>query len=263
MAKDIYKLHVVERGKGRPVILLHGGLSTHRYWNDVAALLEDKRHLLLPDLLGFGSSPKPREAEYSLGQFIACLDHTFEAYDFKEPPVLAGHSMGALIALRWAANQPERFAGVVLSSPLFFEESRFYQQMASIALEGRWLTNKFLAKTITKVMGLTGLVPTPLARLVRSRPRHVMEDVTRQRFYVYRKVLRNNYFGKEVIEDLKNLKPPVRILVGERDPMANHVIEELENLCKINKRCNMMTMPGAHQLPLEHPEVIADAISSV
>lgn len=263
MTKDIYKLHVVERGKGRPVILIHGGFSTHRYWNDVAVLLEGKRRLLLPDLLGYGKSPKPRRAEYSLKQFVACLQHTFEQYDFSERPVLVGHSMGGLVALRWAAEQPELFSGLVLTSPMLYEPSGYHQQVASLMLEGKWLSNKALARMVTGIAGMASFVPTPVARLVRKLPRHVAEDATRQPFYVYRQLVKNTYFTPDALKDLQKLTIPIRIVLGDKDHMTNHAHEKLQHLCKSSKYCAIQTVPTAHQTPLDHPEVIADVISSV
>lgn len=266
MSDQAYKLHVVERGPktGRPVILLHGGLSTHRYWNRVSELLESKRRLLLPDLLGFGRSPKPRRASYSLEQYIACLEHTFASYDFDEPPVLAGHSMGANIALRWAAGRSDMFSGVVLSAPLFFEQTKLHQQVASLPLEGKWLSSRTLARMVTFAMGLAGLVPSRLAtRFSNGRPHYVMEDVTSQSFFVFRKLLKNAYFRDDVMTELKQVKSPVRVLIGDKDLIANQATDELEELCKRNKHCELQVLSGSHQILLEHPKTVAQAIKSL
>jgi pimeloyl-ACP methyl ester carboxylesterase len=264
MSKKIYKLHVVERGKGRPVILLHGVLSTHRYWSEVAALVESKRRLLLPDLLGFGASPKPRRAQYSLKQFVDCLEHTFEAYDFAEKPVLAGHSMGASIALRWAVEQPDKFRGLVLSAPLLFEKSRFHQQMASLPLDGKWLDNKTLAKLITYAIGLAGVVPVGVAvRFANGRPRYVMEDVTRPKLYVFRKLLRNVYYHEDVLAELRQLRIPTRILIGDQDWITIHSLKKLEKLCQESPFCQLEMVKGSHQILLEHPKTVARAIVSL
>ncbi len=264
MVKNIYKLHVVERGQGPPVILLHGGLSTHRNWTEVAASLDDKRRLLMPDLLGFGGSPKPRRADYSMAQMLACLEHTFDEYTFKQPPVLAGHSLGANIALRWALERPDSFAGLVLSAPLLFNQSEFYQQMATIPLEGRWLANKTLARLVTFALSLSGLVPTRLAaHFAGGRPRYVMEDVTNQRFFVFRKLLKHTYFRDDVLTELHQLKLPSYILIGDEDRLANHALVELETLCKKNAFCQLQVFPGSHQILLEHPQEVAKLILSV
>jgi len=262
--KDVYTLHVVERGKGRPVILVHGMMSTHRYWLEVAKLLEPKRHLWIPDLLGFGESPKPRKARYDLEQIMDCLEHTMGQHQFQESPVLVGHSMGAVIALHWAVQHPEHFCGVVLSSPTLFEPDQFHQQMATIALQGRLIKNKTFARIVTTVMGLTSVVPAPLAaQIVRYWPRPMVEDATRHRLYVFRKIMKNARFSDAIFKDLRAVQLPTRILVGEQDFTVSHALKELRDICRTNKNCTLQTVPAGHQLPIEHPETVAKVILSV
>ncbi|HTE57452.1 MAG TPA: alpha/beta hydrolase [Verrucomicrobiae bacterium] len=261
---NAYKLHVFERGQGRPVILLHGVLSTHRYWDSVVEMLEPRRQLLAPDLLGFGASPKPRRAAYSPEQMVACLEETFRRYHFKQPPVLAGHSYGANIALLWALHRPERFSGLVLSAPLFFEKDLLHQQLATIALEGKWLTSKALARMVAFGLSLSGLVPTRLAmRAAHDRPRSVIEDVTSQRFYVFRRMQKHPLYRQEVVADIQKIHIPTRILLGDKDLIASRAIVDLETVCQTNTMCRVQVLPGSHQVLLEHPEVVAKTILSV
>ncbi|HTE21451.1 MAG TPA: alpha/beta hydrolase [Candidatus Limnocylindria bacterium] len=256
-----YDLHVVEQGTGRPVILLHGIVSTHRYWEEIVGLLADKRKLITPDLLGFGESPKPRKGVYDLDQYIACLEQTFKQYHFSEPPLLVGHSMGAIIALRWTLLHPEKFSGLVLCSPVFLEESRFYQQIASIPLEGRLLASKFWAKTVSLAFGRAGLFPSRVAvRLVRRWPRHVMEDATQHRYYVFRKLLKNKHFMDKVLDDLRHLNLPLTILIGKRDPTSHHALDKAREVCQANGACVIQVLDTGHQLPLEQPAAVAEVI---
>lgn len=268
-----YKLHVAERGptpdstgqgSGRPVIMLHGIVSTHRYWASVTELLQKERHLYLPDLLGFGDSPAPRQGLYTLEQYIVSLDRTFENYKFREPPVLVGHSMGALIALHWAALYPERFSGLVLVSPVFIDESRLHQQVASLALEGRYLAHRFLARIVTLLIGLAGLLPTRLATwLNRKWPKHVIEDATRHRYHVFRKILKNKHFTEHVLDDLARVNLSLRILIGEHDPMSHHALSDVEKVCSPKKDCHIQSLDAGHHVPLEEPEIVANTILSV
>jgi pimeloyl-ACP methyl ester carboxylesterase len=259
-----YKLAVFEEGKGRPVILLHGMVSTHRYWQDIVERLAGKRRLIMPDMLGFGASPKPRKATYDIDELIASLERTLKNYRFKQPPVLVGHSMGAVVALRWAREKPEKFSGLVLSSPTFFQKNLFHQQLASIAVEGHLLANKLLAKSITTLMGLAGLIPSPLAtRIARSWPKHVIQDATRHRYYVYKKIVKNALYMEDVLDDLKAVTIPTHILLGEGDLVARHALSQVRSICRKSKQCHLHVLSGGHQIPLEHPETVAKIIASV
>lgn len=46
-------------GSGSPTLLLHGLLGSNRYWGGAFDRLADQGLLLVPDLLGFGASPRP------------------------------------------------------------------------------------------------------------------------------------------------------------------------------------------------------------
>jgi haloacetate dehalogenase len=48
------------RGKGPPLLLLHGFSSTHVMWHPVASQLADKFTLIIADLPGYGWSDMPR-----------------------------------------------------------------------------------------------------------------------------------------------------------------------------------------------------------
>jgi len=55
-------MHVVERGRGRPVLLLHGNPTWSFLWRKVAARLPpDRYRVVMPDLVGLGLSDKPRD----------------------------------------------------------------------------------------------------------------------------------------------------------------------------------------------------------
>ena len=69
------------------------------------------------DLLGFGESPAPDDATYTIAEHEAALARTIDSLRLREPFVLVGHSMGSLIAARYAATHPRRLRKLVLVSP--------------------------------------------------------------------------------------------------------------------------------------------------
>jgi pimeloyl-ACP methyl ester carboxylesterase len=108
-------LHVARAGTPdaeRVVLAVHGVTGSLMAWRTVARELDDRICLLAPDLRGRGQSrrlPGPYGLAAHVADLIAVLDHVGAP-----SAVLVGHSMGAFVALRVAAEHPERALGVVL-----------------------------------------------------------------------------------------------------------------------------------------------------
>ena len=95
-----------------PVVCLHGITAQHRAFNAAARYLGPSRGLIGVDLRGRGDSDKP-ESGYGLethaSDVVRVLDHLG-----LDQAVLAGHSMGAFVALKTALASPDRVRALVL-----------------------------------------------------------------------------------------------------------------------------------------------------
>jgi pimeloyl-ACP methyl ester carboxylesterase len=98
--------------RGAAVVCIHGLTANHTCWASIADVLSPAHRLIAYDLRGRGESDKP-ETGYSLAHhgddLLALLDH----FGLRKA-VLLGHSLGAGIALRFAALHPERVAKLIL-----------------------------------------------------------------------------------------------------------------------------------------------------
>src|SRR5829696_9168399 len=107
------ELAIWRAGEGPdPVVCLHGITAQHRAFNAAARHLSPLRGLVGVDLRGRGDSGKP-ESGYGLeahaADVVRVLDHLG-----LEDAVLAGHSMGAFVALKTALEFPDRVRALVL-----------------------------------------------------------------------------------------------------------------------------------------------------
>ena len=101
-------------GEGPPLVLLHGlgGMATN--WRLIAPALASERRVIVPELPGHGGSA-PLGGATTLDPFAEAVLVVLEA-EHAMPAPWAGHSLGALVALRAAALQPDAVTGVVLAA---------------------------------------------------------------------------------------------------------------------------------------------------
>jgi len=124
-------LDFVEIGDGpRKMVLIHGLAGSARYWTGRVASLRPDHTLLIPDLLGFGQSPKPR-ARYDLDDHLAALAPLIVRRGFDTGRALiVGHSLGTVIALGVAGRHPAWFQGVVLiGMPVFRDRAEAVERL--------------------------------------------------------------------------------------------------------------------------------------
>ncbi|MEU9143964.1 alpha/beta hydrolase [Streptomyces sp. NPDC048349] len=114
------RVHYVEHGTGRPVLVLHGAGVDHReaeacfepVFDGVAGMRR-----IYPDLPGMGRTPAPvtlRSAEDVLGTLLDFADGVAGGAAY----LLIGHSAGAYYAQAMAARRPAQVAGLALVCPL-------------------------------------------------------------------------------------------------------------------------------------------------
>lgn len=111
-------LHVAaDEGAGPTVILLHGIASSTATWKYVLPMLVPGRRCISIELLGFGRSPAPADARYTVEEHVAAIGRTIRSLRLDGPFTLVGHSLGALLAARYAAMHNGQVDHLVLVSP--------------------------------------------------------------------------------------------------------------------------------------------------
>ena len=107
---------------GKTVVLLHGKNFCGATWEETIGPLRDAGYrVVVPDQIGFCKSSKPQAYQFGLHQ-LAANTHALLASIGAERPIVVGHSMGGMLAMRYALMYPREMAGLVLVNPIGLED---------------------------------------------------------------------------------------------------------------------------------------------
>ncbi|MFC6197562.1 alpha/beta fold hydrolase [Ponticaulis profundi] len=115
------------------IVLMHGKNFNGAYWEETARYLNAKGYgVLIPDQIGFGKSSKPRAYQYSFNQLAANTRDLMTELGI-EKAVILGHSMGGMVASRFALSYPEQTEKLVLVNPIGLEDYLDYTTYPTIS----------------------------------------------------------------------------------------------------------------------------------
>ena len=116
---DGYRVHYVDEGPktAEPVLMLHGEPSwSYLYRKMIPPVVDAGHRVIAPDLIGFGRSDKPADIGTHTYLFhVEAMTKLIEALDLTNITLVV-QDWGSLIGLRVAAENPERFARIVLGN---------------------------------------------------------------------------------------------------------------------------------------------------
>jgi len=103
---------------GPPVVFLHGIPTWSFLWRDVAPALATDRHVIVPDLVGYGNSAMHDGFDRSIRAQEAVLADLVAEHD---TVALVGHDIGGGVALRYASHRPDAVDALVLSNAACYD----------------------------------------------------------------------------------------------------------------------------------------------
>jgi pimeloyl-ACP methyl ester carboxylesterase len=115
---------------GQAVVLLHGLNFFGEYWaGTIDALTQEGFRVIVPDQIGFGRSSKPVIA-YSFQKKAANTKKLLEMLEI-EKAAIVGHSMGGMLAARFAFSYPETTSHLVLVNMIGKQDFRLTRPWSS------------------------------------------------------------------------------------------------------------------------------------
>ncbi len=205
-----------ERGKGTPVVLLHGWNATSKQWLHNLKALAQRHRVIAPDLPGHGDS---EEGDLScdldgMADFLESFGKALRLAPFH----LVGHSLGGCVALRYAATRPATVKKLVLvSTPT---------RRASIGLRAYLpglphlvsVAYRYRSEALLKWMFYRGLHKPEYQDLafVRANVRAAMKN-SRLALAAMARTAR----GLDLTEELRACGNPTLIVFGDKDKSVN------------------------------------------
>jgi len=244
---DGAELAYSESGSGSPpVIFIHGWQGDGTVWRDVIDALGSGVRSITVDLRGSSESRGAR-GPYRLERFAADLRELIESRHFA-PAVLAGHSMGATVALRLAADAPRLVGGLVLIAPVpasggeYSAKGEAYLRATAgdpVAVRN-WLARTFAAAPAEAV----------LERLCAAAAK-TDREVALECF--------ESWAHADFAEETRAIEAPALVIAPEHD-LPDSVERKVAALLPNAK---FVVLPGAaHYAILEKPREIAELIRS-
>jgi pimeloyl-ACP methyl ester carboxylesterase len=264
-------VHVMETGRGRPVLMLHGNPTWGFLYRKVAQILALRGfRCIMPDLVGLGLSFKPRDARWhTLDNHAHVLGALVEGLDLQDM-LLMVQDWGGPFGTLMASHQPHRTTGLVVMNtvlgpprqgfnPALFHRVAQLPLVSDVLFRGLGMPQGALWMAQGDKLSIRGRVsrayrfplsglgqnvaPLALARLVPDALTHPSIPAL-QRCQQW----------------CEGFRGPRAIVWGARDPVLGRALKRVQQ-----------TLPGAalsltqggHFLQEEVPEVIADAASYV
>lgn len=220
------------KANGRTVVLLHGKNFCGATWEETIKVLSGEGYrVIAPDQIGFCSSSKPRGYQFSFGQLASNTDALLESLKVEKATVI-GHSMGGMLAARYALAHADRVEQLVLVNPIGLEDwqaegvpyvtvDQLYQGELKTSYEGiKNYQLKFYYNGVWKpeydrwVDMLNGMYTGPGKEIVAWNQAQTAEML----------------FTQPVVHELPNIQAPTLLLIGGKDrtaPGANRAPKEI------------------------------------
>jgi pimeloyl-ACP methyl ester carboxylesterase len=221
-----YKVFYVKAGKGSPVVLIHGANMGSGQWYPNIDDLAKSHTVYAIDLPGSGRSTRDNYKQMNFNKdYVGTVVKFLQELKLKNT-CLVGHSFGGAIAAKAAIAEPKLISKLVLVNPLgLIRKIPPKQRPVGIGLFAKFLAKgpmkpnrknmkKFLQSAVydKKVVSedFVDYYYDSVNKDKRSHPMLFMHGQTK-----------GPYFNPDMIfeDELKKLKQPVLIIIGENDPL--------------------------------------------
>jgi haloalkane dehalogenase len=262
-----YRLHYLDEGPrdAEPILLLHGEPTwSYLYRKMISPLTAAGFRCIAPDLIGFGRSDKPIDRAVHTYKFHVDTIALLVASLGLKNCTLFGQDWGGLIGLRVVAENPDRFARVVISNtglptgeepitPAFMAWKRMSQQM----LDSGDMPTGTLVATSSKTPALKAAYDAPF-----PEKRYKAGPLMMPQLVPLAPTDPATAANKKAWDVLRQWRKPFLTAFGDSDPITGGAEKKFQQEVPGAKNQQHVRIKGAgHFIQETHAEELADAIA--
>ena len=272
-----HRMHVMEMGEGRPVLMVHGNPTWSFLYRKVASALAAGSpggppglRLIMPDLIGLGLSEKPRDlGAHTLQAHGGWLATLIDGLDL-EGVIFVGQDWGGPIGLHALSRHPDRLAGMVILNTVIgppkpgFRPTLFHRlsQMPGLS-DALFRVAGFPQNVLAMAQGDRGSIRGPVSRAYRYPLRRLRDraaPLALARMVPDRLEHPSIAALEQCREFVTGFEGPAAIVWGDRDPILGRLRRRTEAALP---RAEVTATRAGHFLQEEVPDEIAAAIRAV
>lgn len=222
-------LHIADDvGEGPVIILLHGIASSAATFDSLVPLLSDRYRCITIDLLGFGESPVPDDATYTMEQHVASIRATIRTLRLDGPFVLVGHSLGAFLAARFAAQYRAQVSRLVLiSPPVYLAPGEIGDPRVRVQVGAYLKAYEFMRAN--KEFTITNA-----ARIAKILQITDIFEITERNWNAFILSLKNCIESQTTVSDVAAVRVPIDVVYGALDqfmaPGTMNILEQMRHV---------------------------------
>ncbi|HEV2717956.1 MAG TPA: alpha/beta hydrolase, partial [Terriglobales bacterium] len=259
------RLHYLDRGSGRPVIMIHGNAGDARDFDfGTLDLVARNYHVIAFDLPGHGFSKMGSRAKGTIQEQAETLHQALSTLGVRDP-ILVGHSWGGAIALAYALLYPDETCALVLLAPAAYSDGRHDAPLgllmrlpllsdACLALFKPIFGRRLLKKSLKDAFSPEP-IPDEYLRVVAP----VWLDRNHLKAFIKNDAMIDSSL-RELSPRYGKILARVVIVTGDSDLAVSPEKNAFE-LHQVIKNSQLVVIPHAgHQIPQTNPEAVLKAV---